>query len=82
MDRWDAIGRGRPVWMVLQAFSWHVAKSGRTRLYPTFAQSRFMAYDSIAHGDGAAKRALPGGNAPLAGLDGQFHQFVWVNERS
>ena len=50
VDRWDAIGRGRPVWMVLQAFSWHVANRGRTRLYPTFAQSRFMAYDSIAHG--------------------------------
>lgn len=50
VDRWDAIGRGRPVWMVLQAFSWHVANKTRTRLYPSFYQSRFMAYDSIAHG--------------------------------
>jgi hypothetical protein len=50
VDRWDAIGRGRPVWMVLQGFSWHVAKSTRTLLYPTFVESRFMAYDSIVHG--------------------------------
>jgi hypothetical protein len=50
VDRWRTIGRGRPVWMVLQAFSWHVAKGGRTRLYPSFAQSRFMAYDSLVHG--------------------------------
>ena len=50
VDRWDAIGRGRPVWMVLQAFSWHVANRGRELLYPTFVESRFMAYDSIAHG--------------------------------
>jgi hypothetical protein len=50
VDRWHAIGRGRPVWMVLQAFSWHVAKRGRTRLYPSFAESRFMAYDSLVHG--------------------------------
>ena len=50
VDRWDRIGRGRPVWMVLQAFSWHVAKRGRTRLYPSFAESRFMAYDSLVHG--------------------------------
>ncbi|MGD9855748.1 MAG: hypothetical protein AB7U20_12455 [Planctomycetaceae bacterium] len=50
VDRWDAIGRGRPVWMVLQGFSWHTAHPERTRLYPTFAQSRFMAYDSLVHG--------------------------------
>lgn len=50
VDRWDAIGRGRPVWMVLQGFSWHSAHGERTRLYPTFAQSRFMAYDSIVKG--------------------------------
>jgi hypothetical protein len=50
VDRWDAIGRGRPVWMVLQGFSWHTANKTRTRLYPTFAESRFMAYDSLVHG--------------------------------
>ena len=50
VDRWDSIGRGKPVWMVLQAFSWHSAKPERGRLYPTFDQSRFMAYDAIVHG--------------------------------
>lgn len=49
VDRWDAIGRGRPVWMVLQGFSWHTAHPTRTRLYPTFAESRFMAYDALVH---------------------------------
>ncbi|HJN89537.1 MAG TPA: hypothetical protein QGG93_04310, partial [Verrucomicrobiota bacterium] len=50
VDRWDAIGRGKPVWMVLQGFSWHKAKAGRKRLYPSYHESRFMAYDAIAHG--------------------------------
>ena len=50
VDRWDAIGRGKPVWMVLQGFSWHKVKDGRKRLYPSYHQSRFMAYDAISHG--------------------------------
>jgi len=50
VNRWDAISRGKPVWMVLQGFSWHKAKAGRKRLYPSYHQSRFMAYDAIAHG--------------------------------
>jgi hypothetical protein len=50
VDRWDAISRGKPVWMVLQGFSWHKAKAGRKRLYPSYNQSRFMAYDAIVHG--------------------------------
>lgn len=50
IDRWDAIGGGKPVWMVLQAFSWHSSRPDRKRLYPSFADSRFMAYDAIVHG--------------------------------
>ncbi len=50
VDRWQENGRGKPVWMVLQAFSWHTLKPERSRLYPTFAQSRFMAYDALVHG--------------------------------
>lgn len=50
VDRWDAIGYGRPVWMVLQGFSWHAIKPERALLYPSFTESRFMAYDSIVHG--------------------------------
>ena len=50
VQRWDAIGRGRPVWMVLQGFSWHTIRPDRERLYPSFDQSRFMAYNGIVHG--------------------------------
>jgi hypothetical protein len=50
VDRWDAVGRGKPVWMVLQAFSWHPMVPERGRRYPHFTESRFMAYDAIAHG--------------------------------
>ena len=48
--RWDAIGKGRPVWMVLQGFSWHALRDDRERRYPSFSESRFMAYDAIVHG--------------------------------
>jgi len=50
VKRWDTIGKGRPVWMVLQGFSWHTIRPERERLYPSFAQSRYLAYDSIVHG--------------------------------
>ncbi len=50
VDRWDQIGYQRPVWMVLQGFSWHAIRPERAFLYPSFEQSRFMAYDSIVHG--------------------------------
>ncbi len=50
VNRWDAIGRGKPVWMVLQAFSWHALVPERGRRYPHFHESRYMAYSTIAHG--------------------------------
>lgn len=52
-DRWVLLGRGKPVWMVLQAFSWsELNRPGdpAAAAYPSFAESRFMAYDCIAHG--------------------------------
>ena len=51
-DRWRLAGRGKPVWMVLQAFSWHTAKPDKypEPAYPSFAESRFMAWDAIVHG--------------------------------
>ena len=52
-ERWNEVGRGKPVWMVLQAFSWNELGDyyGATVVaYPTFAESRFMAYDTIVHG--------------------------------
>lgn len=52
-ERFLRIGRGKPVWMVLQAFSWHELGerySDRGVAYPTFDESRLMAYDCIARG--------------------------------
>jgi hypothetical protein len=48
-------GPGRPLVMVLQGFAWEAlrdpgAQDPRMVLYPTYAQSRFMAYDAIIHG--------------------------------
>ncbi len=53
VDRWRMTGNDMPVWMVLQAFSWHELGEGyvdRGVAYPSFAESRFMAYASILHG--------------------------------
>jgi len=82
VDRWSAIGRGKPVWMVLQGFSWHTSHPTRTRLYPSFIQSRLMAYASIVHGargifywgswtidDPAFRRSLYALTAELAKLE-------------
>jgi len=50
-ERWQQIGRGRPVWMVLQGFSWSdLEEHADDVAYPTFAESRLMAYDCIARG--------------------------------
>ena len=53
-ERWKKVGRNeKPVWMVLQAFSWSELGDyygHKTVVYPSFAESRFMAYDSIVHG--------------------------------
>ena len=51
-DRWRQVGKGRPVWMVLQAFSWNDLddEHGDIAAFPTFAESRLMAYACITHG--------------------------------
>lgn len=49
-DRWNVVGHNKPVWMVLQAFSWHVMNPDRGRRYPHFQESRYMAYNAITHG--------------------------------
>jgi len=53
-ERWKKVGRNKkPVWMVLQAFSWSELGDyygHKTQAYPTFPESRFMAYDAIVHG--------------------------------
>lgn len=52
-ERWKQIARGKPVYMVLQAFSWSELDKNpneRKPFYPSFNQSRFMAYDVIVRG--------------------------------
>jgi len=52
-ERWKQVGEGKPVWMVLQAFSWDELGDYydvKDTAYPSFAESRFMAYDVIVHG--------------------------------
>ena len=54
--RWTVTSQGKPVWMVLQAFSWHELGVLDDRwknlpvAYPSFEESRYMAYDVIANG--------------------------------
>jgi len=54
-DQWREIGIGKPVYIILQAFSWPelgggVSEKESTPAYPSFNESRFMAYDVITHG--------------------------------
>jgi hypothetical protein len=73
VNRWSSIGHGRPVWMVLQGFSWHTIHPTRARLHPTFDQSRFMAYDSIVHG---AKGVIYWGSSEID--DPKFRQSLYA----
>lgn len=53
-EQFNEIGIGKPVYMVLQAYSKHEEGSGAELVwfpdYPPFKESRFMAYDAIVHG--------------------------------
>jgi len=55
----DAVEANRPVWMIIQAFAWaHIRANTQMLpadqvegiLYPTYEESRFMAYNAIVHG--------------------------------
>ncbi len=55
--RWTAISENKPIYMVLQGFSWNelvvIDKDkfkDRPVAYPSFEESRYMAYDVIANG--------------------------------
>lgn len=55
--RWTNVSQGKPLWIVLQAFSWNELAAiepwngaGRPVAYPSFEESRYMAYDAIANG--------------------------------
>jgi hypothetical protein len=47
-----SVGGGKPVFMVLQGFAWkNLTSPGDPKaVYPSFAESRFMAYDAIVSG--------------------------------
>jgi len=50
-ERYKRAGKGRPVWMVLQGFAWgELAGREEPITYPTFAETRMMAWSAIAHG--------------------------------
>ena len=50
----DAVKHRKPVWMILQGFAWaqcgHPEIPPEDAVYPTYEQSRFMAYNAIVHG--------------------------------
>ncbi len=75
-DRWNQVGKGKPVWMVLQAFAWSELGDYygvKETAYPTFAESRFMAYDVIVHG---AKGILYWGSHYLK--SDEFRQSIYA----
>lgn len=54
-DRMQASGPNKPVWMVLQAFSWDQLTTKKPEEmdpqgFPSFRESRQMAYEAILHG--------------------------------
>lgn len=50
-ERYKRVGRGRPVWMVLQGFAWGELPGGSEAVsYPSFAETRLMAWSAITHG--------------------------------
>ena len=53
VQRFNEIGKGKPVYSVLQAFAWPELGEkykDRDTLYPSFTESRYMAYLAIAYG--------------------------------
>ncbi len=50
-ERYKRVGRGRPVWMVLQGFAWGELPGYKEAItYPSFAETRLMAWAAITHG--------------------------------
>jgi hypothetical protein len=75
--RYTSIGRGRPVWMVLQGFDWSVLREygARQPAYPSFEQTRLMAYESIANG---AKGILYWGTYLLQPAQAAFRSSLYA----
>lgn len=49
-DRFHLIGRGKPVWTVLQGLSWGAIGRPEEVALPSFTESRLMAYLALTHG--------------------------------
>ncbi|MGC8794093.1 MAG: hypothetical protein ACP5U2_11955 [Bryobacteraceae bacterium] len=50
-ERYKRVGKGLPVWMVLQGFAWGELAGVREPVaYPSFAETRMMAWLAIVHG--------------------------------
>lgn len=45
-----AAGKDRATWIVLQGFAWDNEQNPDNPLYPTYEETRFMAYNAIIHG--------------------------------
>jgi hypothetical protein len=81
-DRYRSVGENRPVWMVLQGFAWHdLHIEGKTEkaAYPSFAETRLMAYDALAH---AASALLYWGTAYIPPDTGaEFRSSIYAITR-
>ncbi len=79
-DRYRAAGRDRPVWMVLQAFAWGNLQGFTPEVptYPTFQETRLMAYLSLTHGAGAI---LYWGSAYLPPQETRFRESILAMAR-
>ena len=46
----DTVRDSKPIWMTLQGFAWGCFNRQPPAIYPTLQESRYMAYEAIAHG--------------------------------
>ncbi len=46
----DTVRDSKPIWMTLQGFAWGCFNRQPPEIYPTLQESRYMAYEAIAHG--------------------------------
>jgi len=49
-EKLEEVGQGKPIYMVLQGFSWEDLHQGSMAPQPNWVETRFMAYDAICHG--------------------------------
>jgi hypothetical protein len=75
-ERFRRIGKGRPVWMVLQGFAWGLLtdRTPEVVTYPTFHETRMMAWTAIAH---RAKAILYWGSY-MVPRDAPFRESIYA----